>query len=277
MIIELRIDMVTVTYLYARRALAPHSLDMEACRLAEIAGILVFNVIAYIRCLPISQGFCLRQRRLYASVTIVDLTLKWTGAALTTDAACASDRKKARRDSSHDNSLPMFVSKAIRDNLKRLDRSRDRHMRESEGKTCRGRITALTSLNIGDKRGYPLGKTFYAELREIYRAADSPRKLVKTAGGEEVRPELLVAIITYKTSGARSDMTSHLQTCDTVNTIEPCGVLLCALELRASTSNEQLRVREGRVDCFGGEAGQGFAPGIVPAHPPMGRQDPESH
>lgn len=164
-----------------------------------------------------------------------------SGAALAIDAACASDRKKVRKDSSHEKSLPMLVSKAIRDNLKGWTPVEIDGTRDSQGLTCRDRITARKRLNLGDKRSYPLGKTFYAELRSIYRAADSPQKLLKPTGDEEIHPELLKAMIAYKKSGARASMTSYLETCDTINATELCGVLQYALELRASTSYEQLR------------------------------------
>jgi hypothetical protein len=175
------------------------------------------------------------------------------GATTALDAASGVTKKQKQSASGATfKSLEELVSKAIIDNLKgwtlmELDVNRD-----ADGKTCREVIRERKELHLQDKRKYPCGKHFWAEIKATFRSGDSPQKVLTAMGPKEgpIQEPLLRAMMLYKKTGTRAAMMSFLETCGDISRFELSGLLQFALEQRASTSFDQMRVSKALLNVF---------------------------
>jgi len=88
-----------------------------------------------------------------------------------------------------------------------------------------------------------MGSKYYAKIKDLYQTEDSPQKLLTVKDDkEEISPALLKAIVSSQAKQPnRQPMLGYLNTADKPNQKELVGILRWGLDLRPSSSAEQLR------------------------------------
>ena len=143
------------------------------------------------------------------------------------------------------------VNKAITDNLHGWDAKQLDGPRDDDGFTGRQRIWVIKLLHHIDCQRFPIGKNFFKDFKITFQADSSPQKLLKPAdNSEEVGKTLMDAMIQYKETGNRSKMLNAIMLLECANSIEACGICQFALEVKASSSSEQLRISKLLVAVF---------------------------
>jgi hypothetical protein len=112
------------------------------------------------------------------------------------------------------------------------------------GKTLRQCLTDSIALFEHDPKKHPLGAKVYAEFRKVFRASTSPQKTladIETDEAEEINPQLLKAAIQYQKTHNRSVFNGALQMLNSVTLTDVIGICQYGLEIKPSSSPEQLR------------------------------------
>ena len=89
---------------------------------------------------------------------------------------------------------------------------------------------------------YPMGSKFYRHIKQKFMPESFPAKQLKAKDPDEViEDELLKAMMYYKSTNSRAKMDSFIQHSASLNQRECVGIYTYFLELKPSTSSDQLK------------------------------------
>ena len=165
--------------------------------------------------------------------------------------ACPEQVKKEATGKSKTWCLEEAVRKAIHDNMKGWTDMEINGNRDSEGKTAKDRLRERKELANKFPGEFTCGRKFYTELRAKFKTVSCPEKQLKATGPEILIQEpLYKAMVAYKAHGNRGPMCNFLAVAGKLNQAEIVGILQFALEVKASSSYENLRVAKLLLQFF---------------------------
>ena len=135
------------------------------------------------------------------------------------------------------------VSRSLRDNFKGLSQVEKHHNRNQHGQTLAEAIAERKRLNRLDRLKYPCGERFYRDLRQQFFSDENPLKRLSAKNdGDVVAPRLMSAMVKYKQTGSKDAMGAFIRLAVSVNQKEVVGICRFALEIKPTSSAEQLRL-----------------------------------
>ena len=153
----------------------------------------------------------------------------------------AAPKKKSRVLAKQDTDEQ--VSRSLRDNFKGLTHVEKHHNRNKDGQTLAEAIAERKRLNRQDRTKYPCGERFYRDLRQQFFSDENPlRRLAAKDENDVVHPKLVAAMVKYKSTASKDAMGAYIRLADAVNQKELVGICRFALEIKPTSSAEQLRL-----------------------------------